>query len=107
MSPGAKERITEAVSGWDGVTTGSGRFGSVRYLVGRRELGHLHGDGVLDLPMPPALKRELLERGEVEPHRWTPPDSGWVTLRLGSEADVDRAIDLLAGQYERALSKGS
>ena len=34
---------------WDGVETGPGRFGSVRFTVGRRELGHLHGDRIADL----------------------------------------------------------
>ena len=45
-------------------------------MVGRRELGHLHPPVTLDMPLPPEQKRELVESGEAERHRWTPPDSG-------------------------------
>jgi hypothetical protein len=102
MTQTAHERITDEVAGWEGVETRPGRFGSTRYLLGRRELGHMHGDTVLDLPLPPPLKRELLAAGTVEQHRWTKPTSGWVSFRLQGPADVDQAIELLRGQYERA-----
>jgi hypothetical protein len=98
--------LAEAVS-WDEVTMGPGRFGSTRFLVGRRELGHLHGESLLDLPLPPARKRELLERGLVEPHRYTPEKSGWVSLRIAGEADVETAIELLREQHARAIQRRS
>src|SRR4029453_3467096 len=104
MARDVHERITQVIASWDGVETGPGRFGSTRYLLGRRELGHMHGDSLLDLPLPPALKRELLAAGTVEQHRWTKPTSGWVSFRLKEPADVERAIELLRGQYERALA---
>jgi hypothetical protein len=99
------EQIASEVSSWSDVTTGPGRFGSTQFLVGRRELGHLHGDSVLDLPLPKQIKRELLAEGRVEQHRYTPPDSGWVTFRIHEEADVEAAIGLLRGQYERAEAR--
>jgi Family of unknown function (DUF5519) len=40
------ERITEEVSGWPGVTAGPGTRGELSFNVGRREIGHLHGDRV-------------------------------------------------------------
>lgn len=101
MVQSAHDRIVGEVGAWDGVTTGAGRFGSTRFLVGRRELGHLHGDTTLDLPLPRDLQAELLGNGRVERHRWV-PDSGWSTLRLATEADVTDAIALLRLQWERA-----
>jgi hypothetical protein len=101
MAPGAHDRIVDEVATWHGVTTGSGRFGSTQFLFGRRELGHLHGDALLDIPLARSLQAELLASGRVEPHQWV-PDSGWSTRRLGSDADVADAIALLRLQWERA-----
>jgi hypothetical protein len=97
------DRLIDEVTSWRGISTGEGRFDSTRFLVGRRELGHLHHPVVLDMPLSPVRKRELLERGEVEQHRWTPPNSGWVSVRLDSETAVDRAIALLRERYEHAI----
>ena len=40
------------VSSWPGIVPGGGRFGSTVYRLGRREIGHLHRNGVADLPIP-------------------------------------------------------
>ena len=101
------DQIVSEVASWEDVTTGPGRFGSTRFLVGRRELGHLHGDQLLDLPLPPARKRELLEQRCVEQHRYTPEKSGWVSLRISEEADVETAIELLREQHGRATKRQS
>ena len=98
---GAQDRLVREVGSWDGVTTGRGRFGSTRFLVGRRELGHVHGDTILDLPLPRGLQAELLALGRVERHHWV-PDSGWSTRRLSTDEYVADAIALLRLQWERA-----
>jgi hypothetical protein len=102
--PAPADILEETVAGWEGVTTGEGRFGSTRFLVGRRELGHLHRPATLDMPLPPAQKRELVERGEAERHRYTPPDSGWVTIHIDDEAGLERALDLLRERHDHALA---
>jgi hypothetical protein len=100
-------QIVSEVGSWEDVTTGPGRFGSTRFLVGRRELGHLHGESLLDLPLPPARKRELLEQGLVEQHRYTPEKSGWVSLQITGDADAVTAIELLREQHARAMKRQS
>ena len=102
MSASAGENLVAEVTSWEGVSTGEGRFGSTRFLVGRRELGHLHPPATLDMPLPPEQKRELVESGEAEGHRWTPPESGWVTIRLDDDAAAQRAIGLLRERWEHA-----
>jgi hypothetical protein len=98
-----RSRIHDEVTSWPGVTTEPGRFGSVRYLVGRRELGHLHGAHHLDLPYPRRIRNELIAAGRVEEHRFVPA-SGWATRVLAGDDDVDDAIRLLREQYERAVA---
>jgi hypothetical protein len=97
-------RLVDEVTSWPGVTVGEGRFHSTRFMVGRRELGHLHGSSVLDMPLPKPLKTELIERGEAIPHRFTPPGSGWVTIELAGPDDVQRAIQILRDRYEHATA---
>ncbi len=102
----ASETIIEEVSSWPGVTTEPGRFGSVRFLVGRRELGHIHGDRLVDIPFPRAIRDRLVAEGKVVPHRPL-PDSGWASRHIDSTGDVRAVIDLLRFQYERATAKRS
>jgi luciferase-like monooxygenase len=101
----ARERIATEVESWPGVETGPGRFGSLRFTVGRRELGHLHGDRIADLPLRPEAARELIAAGQAREHRFTPQGSGWVTVELRSDDDADRVIELMRGSYERAVEK--
>jgi hypothetical protein len=98
----AQNTLVDEVAGWPGIELAEGRFGSTRFMVGRRELGHLHGTTVLDMPLPKPLKAELIASGEAIQHRWTPPESGWVTIELSDEAAVTRAIELLRERYEHA-----
>jgi luciferase-like monooxygenase len=102
--PAPGDILEETVSGWEGVTTGEGRFGSIRFLVGRRELGHLHRPATLDMPLPPSRKRELVESGAAQRHRFTPPDSGWVTIRIDEERGLDLALELLRERHDHALA---
>jgi hypothetical protein len=94
------DRIVGRVSSWEGVTVHPHRFGGVEFRVGRRELGHLHGDRMADLPFPVVVRERLVAEGRAERHHIL-PDSGWVTVRLRSEQDVDDVVDLFRLNYER------
>ena len=97
---GAAARIEREVASWDGVTVHPHRFGGVEFRLGRRELGHLHGDRLADLPFPIAIRRELVATGRAEAHHIL-PKSGWVSLWIRRDADVDNVIALLRLNYER------
>ena len=104
MTPSASRKITEEVTSWPGVEAGPGRRGEFAFRIGRRELGHLHGDRLADFPFPRAVRDELLERGAVEPHHVL-PESGWATRRMHDEADARDVIVLFRLQYERAQAR--
>ncbi len=103
---GAKERIDAAVQGWPGITSQPHRFGGREYCLGRREIGHVHGDSLVDIPFPKTVRKQLVAGGRVEPHHIL-PDSGWVSIYLRQPSDVDRAIDLLHLSYEIATQHGA
>lgn len=98
---GAGARIRAAVQAWPGVEVWPHRFGGIEFRVGRRELGHVHGDRIADLPFPRKVRDELVGSGRARPHHVL-PDSGWITFPITSPEDVDRAIGLFRLAYERA-----
>jgi len=49
----ASEQITKEVTSWPGVEAGAGRRGEFAFKVGRREIGHLHGDHAAHFSFPP------------------------------------------------------
>jgi hypothetical protein len=98
---GAAETIRTTVAAWDDVETGPHRFGGLEFRVGRRELGHLHGDRIADLPFTRRVRDELIAQGRAQPHHVL-PESGWITFSIDQPADVDRAIELFRLSYEAA-----
>ena len=80
-----------------------GPAGSVVLFVGRRELGHLHGDAVADVPLAPALQDQLVKDGVLQETQ-SRPDSRWVTIALETEDDVQQTLTLLRGNYDRAIA---
>jgi len=99
--PGAQAHITAAVMGWEGASVEPHRFGGVEYRLGKRELGHIHGDHLLDIPFPVKVRQEIVAAGLAQPHHLL-ADSGWVSFYLKEPADIQRAIDLLQRSYDLA-----
>lgn len=103
---GAKEQITQTILTWEGVTIHPHRFGGTEYRLGRREIGHIHGDYLVDIPFPKKVRDELVIAGRAEPHHIL-PESGWISFYLRQPADVERAIDLFRQSFELALKQRS
>jgi hypothetical protein len=101
---GASEQIQAAVMQWPGVSAHPHRFGGVEYRLGARELGHIHGDHLVDIPFPTRVRDEVVAGGMAEPHHIL-PDSGWVSLYLRDAADVERAVTLLRRSFDLARHK--
>lgn len=103
---GAQESITKAVTAWAGVTVQPHRFGGVEYVIGKREIGHIHGDHLVDIPFPKKVRDEIVASGRAQPHHIL-PETGWVSFYLRQEDDVERAITLLHESYQIAQKQKS
>jgi luciferase-like monooxygenase len=101
---GAGQSIKIAVSAWEGVTAHPHRFGGTEYRLGSREIGHVHGDGLVDIPFPTRVRNELVTAGRAVPHHVL-PESGWVSVYIRKPEDVDEAIALLRRSYDLAVSQ--
>jgi predicted DNA-binding protein (MmcQ/YjbR family) len=98
---GAQETITKSVTAWRGVTSRPHRFGGVEYAIGSREIGHIHGDELVDIPFPKKIRDELVNAGRAQPHHIL-PKTGWVSFTLREAADIEKAIALLEESYKIA-----
>jgi hypothetical protein len=97
----ASQRITDEVTSWPGVEAGPGRRGEFAFRLGRREIGHLHGDHAAHFSFPKALWRELIAEGRIGPHPVFPNALGPAARRIESEDDVRDAIALMRLNYDR------
>jgi hypothetical protein len=101
---GAERQITAAVLAWPGTTIAPHRFGGVEYRLGSREIGHIHGDWMLDIPFPKKIRDILVAGGQAEPHHLL-PDTGWISFYVREPADIGRAVELLRRSYDIAQNQ--
>jgi hypothetical protein len=101
---GARKQIDTALTTWEGVTAHPHRFGGTEYQLGSREIGHIHGDYLVDIPFPTQVRDAIVAAGEAQPHHIL-PESGWISLYLDRPQDVATAIDLFRRSYDLAVQQ--
>ena len=96
--PNAQKLIDAAVKQWSDVTSGKHRFGGLEWRIGHNEVGHIHGDTLVDIVFPSKVRDELVAAGRAQPHHIY-PEIG-ISFYLKEPADVDQAIELLRMSYD-------
>ena len=100
----ASELITDEVTSWPGVEAGPGRRGEFSFKVGRREIGHLHGDHAAHFMFSKELGLELKKQGRVVDHPVFPGKSGPAARRIEDDEDVRDVIRLMRLNYDRVAA---
>src|SRR5688500_13952267 len=101
----ASEQITEEVTSWPGVEAGPGSRGEFAFKLGRREIGHLHGDHAAHFGFPKKVWLELREQDRIVPHPVFPDSQGPGARRIEDEADIRDVIELMRLNYDRAVAR--
>jgi hypothetical protein len=101
----ASERITAEVTSWPGVEAGFGRRGEFAFTVGKREIGHLHGDRAAHFFFPRQVWAELYEEGRIVHHPVFPDRQGPAARAIENDRDVDGVIALLRLNYDRVVAR--
>jgi hypothetical protein len=101
----ASEEITEEVTSWPGIEAGPGERGEFAFKLGRRQIGHLHGDHVFHAGFPKEVWNELYEAGRIDYHPVFPGKPGYASRRIETEEDVRDVIEMLRLNYDRAVSR--
>ena len=106
MNTQITQTIKEAILKWPGITTEPNRFGGIEFLVNKKEMGHLHGEKLADLPFPVEIRKELVASGRALPHHIY-PESGWVSYWIRNSEDIPAVLELFEAQYERLRPKSA
>jgi hypothetical protein len=101
----ASEQITEEVTSWPGVGAGPGLRGEFAFKVGRREIGHLHGDRAAHFGFPKDVWTELFEEGRITKHPVFPERIGPAARQIDTQEDVADVIALLRLNYDRIMAR--
>src|SRR5947209_11992418 len=101
----ASQQITEEVTSWPGVEAGLGRRGEWAFKVGRREIGHLHGDHAAHFFFPKEVWAELRRQGRITDHPVFRGREGPAARRIGDDDDVRDVIELMRLNYDRVTCR--
>jgi Luciferase len=104
-TPTASQQITEEVTSWPGVEAGAGRRGEFAFKVGRREIGHLHGDHAAHFMFPKGIWSELRDQGRIGEHPVFPGRQGPASRAIGDDADIRDVIVLMRLNYDHVTSR--
>ncbi len=99
------EKIKKEILSWPNVTAEQHKLGGVEFRLNKREMGHIHGDRLADLPFPMNTRNELVSSGRASP-LYVMPQSGWVSYWIEKgEEDVAAIIGLFRLTYEQLITK--
>ena len=90
-------QIEHIILPWDGVTVESHNMGGKEFLYRKKEIGHIHWNGDLDILFGKPLTSELLKRNLVQQHKYVPGAA--VTYPVLLDEDIPFAISLLRLSY--------
>ena len=99
----ANQQITDEVTSWPGVEAAEGSRGEWGFTVGRREIGHLHGDRVAHFGFPKAVWQELFDAGRIDYHPVFPGKPGYGARAIEGPDDIRDVIAIIRLNYDRAV----
>ncbi len=88
------DEIENEVLRWEGVTKSIHKYGGVQFNYHRKEIGHIHGNGLLDMLLSRKLKQELMGEGMVLDHHVF-KQTGWISFNITTKTDAQYALRLL------------
>jgi hypothetical protein len=100
------KKLEQEVSAWQHISVRPHRIGGKEFQFRDAEVGHVHTNGIVDIPFPRSIRDALLADGLAEEHHWV-PNSGWITFQMRSEGDLGHALWLMRLSYLRYALKTS
>ena len=106
---GYAEEVSAELQSWPGMISAthwklgdSTRVDGAEFHVEKGgELGHIHLNGQIHVPLSRQLRNQLVAHKLAEPFLY---DGAWITAPIGSRSEADQAIWLLRLGYDRLLS---
>ena len=101
----AGQIIVDEVTSWPGMEAAVGDRGELSLRLGRREIGHLHGDHAAHFGFPKDVWGVLHAQGRIVHHPVFPDQPGWAARRIAGPDDVRDVIALLRLNYDRLVAR--
>lgn len=92
------DEIESEVMSWEKVSVSIHKYGGIQFNKGSHEIGHIHGNGLLDIPFSKKVQAHFIEEGRVLEHH-TISNSGWSSFYIRTLEDKEYAIELLQASY--------
>lgn len=92
------DTLEDAVCEWKNVSVAPHKYGGTQFNVNGFELGHLHGNGLLDVQLNRSMKKELMAHTSVLDHHVF-KNSGWISLWIKDSSDCELALSVLSKAY--------
>jgi len=89
--------IERAILKWDEISIGDADFGAITFLYKRKEFGHIHKNGDLDITFGERMTEKLLSKGLVEKHLYVHKTN--ITYPVPDDESLSFAISLLRMSY--------
>jgi hypothetical protein len=75
------------------------RFGGLEFGHNAREIGHLHGNGLMDILFNKKIRDKLIELHWAEPHHVN-KNSGWVSIYVSKDSSVSVIFQIFNWAYQ-------
>jgi len=98
------DAMEDEVLNWPGISVQTHKYGGLQINYKGKELGHIHSNGLLDMPFSRKIKAGLMTEGRIEDHH-TFKNTGWISFFMDTKDDVRNGIRLLKLAYELRAGK--
>jgi hypothetical protein len=98
------DEIEAEVLMWENTDVQLHKYGGLQFNVKGKEIGHVHGNGLLDVLFTKEIKEKLISKNKAGEHHVF-KNSGWISYQIKSREEKEHAIFLLQLAYERLSRK--
>jgi hypothetical protein len=91
--------IGEILIRWPDIKVSKHKYGGMQFNYKTRELGHIHGNGLIDIHLDKITAGELIAGGKALQHH-TIKNAGWISYNLKTSNDLVHAISLFKTAYD-------
>jgi len=94
------DAVRSEVLSWDGTSESRHKYGGTQFDYYGKEIGHVHGNGILDILLSKNIKEHLLAEGKIKDHHLF-AETGWISFYITKKEDEAHAIKLLRLAYAK------
>ncbi|GGH17968.1 luciferase domain-containing protein [Mucilaginibacter phyllosphaerae] len=100
------DALEKKVLSWPNTTSTIHKYGGLQLNYGKKELGHIHGNGLLDMLLNRKLKAYVMGNDSKIKDHHSFKDSGWISFYIKDECDKQVALNLFNLAYQWHVNKG-